>query len=341
DLFDRAKALPAADAAAGGGATAGVNAAAAAADADPGPPPLTREIRLNRDGQWLTFQAVAKRTAGGGVLLVLRDVTALASAVQMKTDFVANASHELRTPIAAIKIAFETLREVYGDDAHQSDRCMQVIEGHLKRLEEMLRDLLDLSRVENPNLKPHVRTLKTADVLAHVRSSLGPMARQKLVELRLGEGLAPDAGPSAESPAEFLGDERLLNLILKNLIENSVKFTPAGGTVSVTFTRAAGDAGGGDGGVPPPVTLTVADTGIGIPPEHMDRVFERFYQVDAARSGSAGRGTGLGLAIVKHAINALGGQVELESEVGHGTTVRCVLPQAQPEPVAEVEEVGV
>ena len=295
--------------------------ALALADADNAPPPLTREIRLNRDGQWLTFQAVAKPTAGGGVLMVLRDVTALAAAVQMKTDFVANASHELRTPIAAIKIAFETLREVYDDDAAQSDRCMQIIEGHLWRLEEMLRDLLDLSRVENPNLKPVVKRLHTLDVMTHVRSSLGPMARQKGVTLRLVEGLGVDPA----IPADFVSDERLLQLILKNLVENSVKFTPAGGSVSISLRR---DQASEDGST---VLLQVADTGIGIPPEHLDRVFERFYQVDSVRSGSAGRGTGLGLAIVKHAVNALNGTVQVESEVGAGTTVTCALPQTTPE----------
>ena len=300
------------------------------AAASPLPPSVTREIRLNREGQWLTFQAVAQETAGGGVLLVLRDVTALASAVQMKTDFVANASHELRTPIAAIKIAFETLRDVYGDDADQSERCMGIIDGHLRRLEDMLRDLLDLSRVENPNLKPRVKRLQTFDLITHFRSALGPMARQKGVELRLGEGLGRDP----EVPPAFLGDERLLNLILKNLVENSVKFTPAGGSVTVAFRRGpAATAGGGAASNgsgdadAPPLCLSVRDTGSGIPAEHLDRVFERFYQVDPARSGSAGRGTGLGLAIVKHAVNALGGSIRIESTVGVGTTVTCTLPQ--------------
>jgi two-component system phosphate regulon sensor histidine kinase PhoR len=280
----------------------------------PFPPELlTREVRLNRDGQWLTYQAVGTKTAGGGVLLVLRDVTALAATVRMKEDFVANASHELRTPIAAIKIAFETLREVYADDPAQSTRCMQIIEGHMARLEEMLRDLLDLSKVESASLKPHVRSVKTTDLFAHVRSALAPVAKQKGVELRLG-------GPS--QPNSFYADERLLNLVLKNLVENSIKFTPPGGAVTCEVARV--DDGGS-------IVLRVSDSGIGIPPEHLERVFERFYQVDPARSGSAGRGTGLGLAIVKHAIAALGGTVQIESVVGKGTTVTCVLPQSREE----------
>ena len=262
---------------------------------------------------------------------MLRDVSALTAAVQMKTDFVANASHELRTPIAAIKIAFETLREVYDDDAQQSERCMQIIEGHLGRLEEMLRDLLDLSKVERENLDLNVRPLKTADVFTHLRSSLGPMARQKGVELYLGEG--GPGGPQAEG---ILADEVLLNLVLKNLVENSIKFTPPGGSVRVTFTLfpggrggSVGEAGGTGDGQSPAVLLTISDTGIGIPPEHLDRVFERFYQVDPARSGSAGRGTGLGLAIVKHAVAALGGTLQIQSTVGAGTNVSCTLPQSK------------
>jgi two-component system, OmpR family, phosphate regulon sensor histidine kinase PhoR len=276
---------------------------------------VQREIRLVRGGQRLIYQAVARRMVSGSCLLVLRDVSALANAVQMKTDFVANASHELRTPIAAIKIAFETLREVVHDDPNQTDRCISVIDSQLRRLEEMLRDLMDLSRVEASELKPHMAKIKTSDLLAVLRSSLGTLARQKNVELSLD-----DHDPAAAT--EIYTDTRLFNLLVKNLVENSVKFTPAGGKVSVTIRQAEpSEMGGGE------VTLTVADTGIGIAREHLDRVFERFYQVDSARSGSAGRGSGLGLAIVKHAAYALGGSVKLDSMVGVGTTITCLLPQ--------------
>jgi two-component system phosphate regulon sensor histidine kinase PhoR len=269
---------------------------------------VQRQIPFERGGQRLTYDAVAVRTAGGGAVLVLRDVSALAATLQMKTDFVANASHELRTPIAAIKIAFETLRDVYREDLPQTDRCIGIIDEHIRRLEEMLRDLLDLSRVESPDLKPHLAEVKAADLFALLRATMGPVARQKSVELNFADG-----------QMRLVSDERLLNLVLKNLVENSIKFTPAGGRVTVSV-----ESNGSTDGV---VTLRVADTGVGIPPEHIDRVFERFYQVSAARSGSAGRGTGLGLAIVKHAVAALGGSVEIDSAVGQGTTVTCVLPQ--------------
>jgi two-component system phosphate regulon sensor histidine kinase PhoR len=274
---------------------------------------LNREIRLVRDGQRCTYQAVATRAPGGGALLVLRDVSTLAGATQMKTDFVANASHELRTPIAAIKIAFETLREVYREDPVQSERCIGVIDGHLRRLEEMLRDLMDLSRVESADLRPRITPVKTSELLSVCRAAVGAMARQKNVELVLGDN-------TPATPVEICTDSRLVNLVLKNLVENSIKFTPGGGRVSVSIHRPPAAVDGN-------VTLTVADNGIGIAPEHRERVFERFYQVDVARSGSAGRGTGLGLAIVKHAVNALGGSVRLQSAVGAGTTVTCEFPQ--------------
>jgi two-component system phosphate regulon sensor histidine kinase PhoR len=284
---------------------------------------LHREIRLVRNGLRCTYQAVATRAPGGGALLVLRDVSTLAGAVQMKTDFVANASHELRTPIAAIKIAFETLREVYREDPVQSEKCISVIDGHLRRLEEMLRDLLDLSRVENAELNPRAVMVKTSELLAILRSTMGATARQKNVELQLGDG-----DPS--TPTEIRTDGRLINLILKNLVENSIKFTPTGGKVTVSIHQSEGPAG--------VVTLTVSDTGIGIAPEHLDRVFERFYQVDYARSGSAGRGTGLGLAIVKHAVHALGGEVGLQSTIGAGTTVTCEFPpSARPSPEPDIQ----
>jgi signal transduction histidine kinase len=279
--------------------------------ADSAPRPLQREIRIVRRGQRYAYQVVAQKTADGGALLVFRDQSTLAATGQMKTDFVANASHELRTPIAAIKVAFETLREVMGDDKQQSERCLTIIDGHLRRLEDMLRDLMDLSRVESPSLRMQVAPVKVSDLYSLLRSTLVPLARQKNVDVRLLDHTPPE---------QFQSDSWLLNVILKNLVENSIRFTPPAGTVTVEIGFNSGNG--------PGVFLSVADTGIGIAREHIDRVFERFYQVDPSRSGSAGRGTGLGLAIVKHAVNALGGTVKLESTLGKGTTVTCLFPAA-------------
>lgn len=279
--------------------------------------PMQREIRITRAGQRNYYQGVGTRTTAGGVLIVLRNVTTMASAIQMKTDFVANASHELRTPVSAIKIAFETLREVSEEDPQQAHRCIDIIGGHLVRLEELLRDLLDLSRVETAELKPQLGAVKVASLFALVRQSLGTMARQKNVELVF----------DGDEDATFNTDRRLLDLSLKNLVENSIKYTPTGGKVTTSIHRRERPAEEGHGRTDSAeVELKIIDTGIGIPPEHLERVFERFYQVDAARTGGANRGTGLGLAIVKHAVHALGGTVDLQSEVGKGTVVSCVLP---------------
>jgi two-component system phosphate regulon sensor histidine kinase PhoR len=274
----------------------------------PGAAPHHCEIRISRAGQRNVYQAVGLRTQGGGVLLVLRNVTTMATAMQMKTDFVANASHELRTPIAAIKIAFETLRDVHQEDPQQTEKCITIIDGHIKRLEDMLADLLDLSRVESPDTKPHLAQLTSSEIFSPIRNTLGPVARQKHLNLHF----------SGDEHFAFDSDKRLLNLVTKNLVENSIKFTPAGGTVTVQIEPQNGE-----------IVLRVSDTGIGIPSQHLDRVFERFYQVDAARSSASGRGTGLGLAIVKHAVHALGGTVDLQSEAGKGTMVECRFPASE------------
>jgi len=278
-----------------------------------------QEIRIARAGQRNIYQGVGTRTKAGGVLIVLRNVTTMASAIQMKTDFVANASHELRTPIAAIKIAFETLNEVYREDPETSQKCIGIIEGHMHRLEELLRDLLDLSRVETTDLKPQLGEVSAAQLFQILRQALVPMARQREVELKF-EG---------DELLKFSSDVRLLDLTLKNLAENAIKFTPPGGSVTVAISRHAPAAGAGSGSHAPlasEIRIIVADTGVGIPQEHLDRVFERFYQVEPARTGGGMRGTGLGLAIVKHAVHALGGTIELRSALGKGTTAVCTIP---------------
>lgn len=275
--------------------------------------PAMGEIRLHRHGQKLTFQALAMRAKAGGVLVVLRNVSALAEVIQMKTDFVANAGHELRTPIAAIRAAFDTLKDMTGGDPQQASRCLTIMGEHLRRLEELISDLLDLSRVESPEAARQIVGVSLAELETFVTGTLGPIAGQKGIELNflVDESISQDG---------FNSDARLLKLVLKNLVENGIKFTPPGGKVTVKFSRQLESVEA------PATVLEVSDTGIGIPPEHQQRVFERFYQVDPARGGVAGRGTGLGLAIVKHAVHALGGTVQLASTVGVGTTVRCILP---------------
>ncbi len=287
------------------------------------------------------------RVGLGGVLVVLRDVSTLDEALRMKADFVANAGHELRTPVAAIKLAHETLSDVLDDEplSPPARRCLSILGGHLLRMEELLRDLMDLSRVESGQQRPTLDEVAPASLLRELETAVGPAAREKGVALHLSP-------PTGEDAAAFVTDSGLLMLALKNLTENAVKYTPTGGRVEVQVARRG--LGGDAADVLRQLTdrpyseveFVVRDTGVGIPAEHVARVFERFYQVDPARTGTnartnpraSGRGTGLGLSIVKHAVSALGGVVRLESEPGRGSTFTITLPQVAAKEAEEVDD---
>jgi two-component system phosphate regulon sensor histidine kinase PhoR len=241
----------------------------------------------------------------GGAVLTLRDVTDVAAAAQLKTDFVANASHELRTPLTAIRAAVETLAEQAREDPEAARWLIGKILGNLDRLDELTRDLLDLSRLESPEAVVRIGPARASEVVSSASADLMPLFERR------GLTLAVDLDPALE---RLRTDANLLGLILKNLLDNAGKFAFEGTEVRVTGRARGADA-----------RFEVRDRGVGIPLEHQSRVFERFYQVDTSRSGS-GRGTGLGLAIVKHAARALGGSVGLESVWQRGTTVWVELP---------------
>jgi two-component system phosphate regulon sensor histidine kinase PhoR len=244
-----------------------------------------------------------------GALLFLRDITELAQAVQMQTDFVANASHELRTPIAAIRAATETLQDGAVDDPPMRDKLLRTIDNHAHRLEEMVRDLLDLSRLESPGLSTRLAPLAWGELVATMRQTFDPLCAPRSLKLELS------LDPAVEG---FVSDPRLVGLVLRNFIDNAAKYAREQTTISVRIARVAPSGA---------VRLEVADRGVGIPLAHQERVWERFYQVDPARTGfTSRRGTGLGLAIVKHAVTALGGQVGIASVWGEGTTVWAELP---------------
>jgi two-component system phosphate regulon sensor histidine kinase PhoR len=192
---------------------------------------------------------------------------------------------------------------------------VDIIHNHALRLQLLVQDLLDLSRAEDPRATVRAERLELQSVCDIVTGMYAVAANEKHVQLRT---------ELAEDARTLIGDERLLTLTLKNLLDNALKFTPAG-SVTIRSYRAAG---GEDGGAGERLVIEVADTGVGIPPEDRERVFERFYTVNRSRGG-ADRGTGLGLAIVKHAVAAMGGQVTLTSEVGRGTSVRCAFPLAE------------
>jgi PAS domain S-box-containing protein len=248
-----------------------------------------------------------------GAIVSLRDITELATALQLKTDFVANASHELRTPLSSIKAAIETLSDGAWEDESMRARLTGMISSNVSRLEEMVRDLLDLSRLETAEAPVNLQPISLDEVAVGLAEDFAPIVRERNITL------AFEIDPRVD---HLRTDAKLLTLILKNLIDNAAKFAYEGTTVRIVAAPLEGSTD-----VPGGVRIQVADRGVGIPIAQQQRVFERFFQVDPARTGFAHRrGTGLGLAIVKHAVKALGGNIGVESVWKQGTTMTVELP---------------
>ena len=246
-----------------------------------------------------------------GAVLVFHDVTDLRRLERMRQDFVANASHELKTPLAAIKAYTETLLDGALHDDAVNARFLTQIDEQADRLNQLIQDLLSLARIE-----------AGASAFHHGPLRLGPVVR-KIVEAHRSRAEATDLRfepdlPDGDGPL-VRADEEAIRQVLDNLIDNALKYTPEGGRVAVAC-RVAVDR----------VTIEVLDTGIGIPRDDLPRVFERFYRVDKARSREMG-GTGLGLSIVKNLVNTLGGQIAVESRPGQGSTFRVTLPRLDAE----------
>ncbi len=250
-----------------------------------------------------------------GAVIALRDVTELDQAVQVQTDFVANASHELRTPVSSIRGAAETLQGI-DDDPKMSEKLRSMILTNAVRLEEMLRDLLDLSRLDSPDAPVTLEPIDLSRLEDDIRALSEEHCRER--RLSLEWTLAPNT-PALRS------DRKLLTLIVRNLVENATKFAHEGTVIRVNIGPMATV-----GSRPPEgVRISVQDQGIGIPLAHQERVFERYFQVDPGRGSMLRgwrRGTGLGLAIVKAAAAALGGRPGINSVYGQGTTAYVDLP---------------
>lgn len=257
--------------------------------------------------------------ASGAFVATIRDVTESVEAERVRAAFVANASHELRTPLAAIRAALETLIGGAKEDPRMLDRALAMVGAQAARLEDLVRDLLDLARVESPELEVHREPLRTRDLTASLHAAFehALAARALTLEFRLA--------PALEGA---MVDARLLSRILSNLVENSTKFAHEGSTIMVRGALERGSGGGAR------ARFEVEDRGLGIPLHQQARVFERFYQVDESRTwGRAGArrsGTGLGLSIVRQAARAMGGDASLRSVLGEGTvvTVELAIPEA-------------
>jgi two-component system phosphate regulon sensor histidine kinase PhoR len=287
--------------------------------------PGRARLKLPIEGE-LRTQIVSADALGRGVgcVVTLRDVTELVKASELKADFAANASHELRTPIASIRGAAETLTGPARNDPAMLDRLTAMVAANAARLEALVNDLLDLSKLESADTPAAIAAVNLGEVVAGLREQFEAICTRK--RLRIVAEIDPGAATIRTDPV-------LLDLILRNLVENATKFAREGTEVVVSAGPAPIPP---DPVNPPPaglegatgVRISVRDEGLGIPIAHQQRIFERFYQVDRARTGgSVQRGTGLGLAIVKHAARRLGGQVGVESVYQQGTTMIVELPR--------------
>ncbi|MFL6191659.1 MAG: sensor histidine kinase [Actinomycetes bacterium] len=255
----------------------------------------------------LTMRAfpLADRGPTGRIVVTLTDITQRRRLEVLRRDFVANASHELRTPVAAVRALAETLLTALPDDPEAGRQFAERIAREAERLDVLARDLLDLSRVERGTLD--VEPVDLVGLAKEVVGGYEDLATERRVRLR-----------SELQQVSMRGDRAQLGLLLSNLLDNALRHTPAKGTVCVRLDATESRA-----------MLQVADTGEGIPARELSRVFERFYRVDKARARQTG-GTGLGLAIVRHVAEAHGGTVRVDSELGRGSTFTVALPVTGP-----------
>jgi two-component system phosphate regulon sensor histidine kinase PhoR len=248
-----------------------------------------------------------------GAVLTFHDITERRRLERIRRDFVANASHELRTPLTSIRGFVEALEDGAVAEPETAARFLGKIRVHADRMAALVEDLLELSRLEAGERPLHLEDTDPAEVAEDVAASFREQASRKGLEIARLEESAPVVRTDADR----------LRRILENLVDNAVKYTPSGGRVQIVSRK------GPDGAA----VLEVRDDGPGIPPEHLPRIFERFYRVDKARSRELG-GTGLGLSIVRHLAEGMGAAVSVESEPGRGTSFSITVPSTPDEGAA-------
>ena len=280
-----------------------------------GEPRVEAEIVTGTLRQHYFAATVASVRAGetSGAVIVLHDITDLRKLERIRRDFVANVSHEFRTPLTAIQGFAETLIGGAIDDPQNRGRFLAIILEHSRRLARLTEDLLRLSQMDAEQLEMEIRAVSVPQLVESCYETAQRRAGEKGLTLSLN---LPSQLP------DVLADNRRLQEVLQNLLDNAIQYTLPGGKI-VLSAEARGDE----------VVFTVADTGIGIPQADQPRIFERFYRVDVARSREAG-GTGLGLSISKHLVEAQGGRIWVESEVGVGSKFHFSIPVFDPERAA-------
>jgi len=250
-----------------------------------------------------------ERGSISGAVLVLHDVTESRRLVEMRKDFVANVSHELRTPVASIRAIVGALQAGAMQDPQTLERFVNSLDSETERLSLLLTDLLNISELESGKRRPRRSMVNLREIVGQAVSNLAESANRSRI------GIAVTVPPALRAYV----DRRQIYQVVVNLVDNAIKYTPEGGSVEISGEETESS-----------VILRVKDTGVGIAPAHIDRIFERFYRVDKARSRQLG-GTGLGLSIVRDIVEAHGGTVTVESTEGVGSTFTVTLPKMKPE----------
>ena len=272
--------------------------------------PGRRELTVSGRGGDIVMDARAtpfEADEEGGVVVVLYDITNLRRLEQIRTDFVANVSHELKTPLTSIKGYVETLLSGAIHDERNNMRFLGKIEDQVNRLTNLVSDLLSLAQIESPAEAISLAPIDWVPLIQETVQRHEPAIAAKRLDFALE---LPD------HPVRVQGDDEALIQILDNLLDNATKYTPEGGSISLRLSQRESRA-----------SLEVEDSGIGIPKGDFERIFERFYRVDKARSRELG-GTGLGLSIVKHLVRGLRGEIRVESRVARGSLFTVLLPLA-------------
>jgi two-component system phosphate regulon sensor histidine kinase PhoR len=293
-----------------------------ALDGAPVPP-----TELMQDGRHLL--ATAQPLPTGGAVMVFLDVSALRRLEDVRRDFVANASHELKTPLTAIRGYAETLLDPELPPPLRA-QFTETVKANADRLQRIVDDLLDLSRIETGGWRVQPEIVSVAELAGEAWDALADAAERKgaRVEVRIPpECEFVDADPSA------------LRQIFSNLFGNSLRYIPEGGVVELSAASVPAPTPDGSAAGHPWIQVAVADNGAGIPSAHLPRIFERFYRADTARSREEG-GTGLGLAIVKHLVEGHGGSIQAESQLGRGTTIRFTLPTPEHDAAGDGEDLA-
>jgi two-component system phosphate regulon sensor histidine kinase PhoR len=265
-------------------------------------------VEMNRQEIFIQMIVTPLETGDNrNCMVILQDLTRIHRLETVRRDFVSNISHELRTPIASLKALVETLRVAALDDPPAAQRFLNRAEEEVDALTQLVQELLELSRIESGKVPLRLTATAVEEVVLLPVERLRAQAERNNLTLTID--IPADLPP-------VMADASRIQQVIGNLVHNAVKFTPEGGTVEV---RARLDEGG------TAVELSVIDTGVGIPTADLSRIFERFYKADRARSGG---GTGLGLAISRHLVKAHGGQLEVKSKEGKGSTFYFSLPTA-------------